>query len=132
LEVVLFGSAEPNEFHPWKSSGLRALFSAQFFSAEKHALTHDFSGFELNGCTGWDNHVVFRLVRIAAYAGFCEAHFENAKVAEFDIATGGEGVCDTIQCELDDAKYFLLGESGFFADLHYQITFCEVGHIVCE
>jgi hypothetical protein len=30
---------------------------------------------------------------------------------------------------LDDAEYFLLGESCFFADLHYQISFGEVGHI---
>jgi hypothetical protein len=29
---------------------------------------------------------------------------------------------------LDNAENFLLSESCFFADLHYQISFCEVGH----
>jgi hypothetical protein len=105
------------------------LVSAKFFSAEKHALAHDFSGLELNGGTGGDDHIVLGFVWVAAHAGFREANFENAEVAEFDIAACGQGVSDAVQCELDDAEYFLLGESSFFADLHYQISFGEVGHI---
>ena len=131
MKVVLLGSAEPYEFHPWKSAGfLGGLIAAQFFGAEKHALAHDFSGLELNGCAGGDDHVVLGFVRVATHAGFGEADFENAEVAQFNVATGRQGVSDAIQCELDNAEYFLLSESCFFADLHYQITFCEVGHMV--
>lgn len=131
MKVVLLGSAEPYEFHPWKSAGFLGglIAAAQFFGAEKHALAHDFSGLELNGCAGGDDHVVLGLIRIATHAGFGEADFENAEVAELNVATSRQGVSDAIQCELDNAEYFLLSESCFFADLHYQITFCEVGHI---
>lgn len=131
LKVVLLGSAEPYEIHPWKSAGfLGGLIAAQFFGAEKHALAHDFSGLELNGCAGGDDHVVLGFVRVATHAGFGEADFENAEVAELNVPTSRQGVSDAIQCELDNAEYFLLSESCFFADLHYQITFCEVGHMV--
>jgi len=131
LKVVLLGSAEPYEIHPWKSAGfLGGLIAAQFFGAEKHALAHDFSGLELNGCAGGDDDIVLGLVRVATHAGFGEADFENTEVAELNVATCRQGVSDAIQCELDNAEYFLLSESCFFADLHYQITFCEVGHMV--
>lgn len=110
------------------SRGL-ALLAAEFFGAEKNALAHDFSGFELHRGAGWDDHIMFGFVGIAADAGFGQADFENTEVAELDIATGGEGLGDAVESELDDAENFLLGESGLFADLHYQISFGEVGHI---
>lgn len=106
-----------------------ALLAAEFLGAEKNALAHDFAGFELHRRTGGDHHIIFGLVRVAADAGFGQADFENTEVAEFDIATGGEGVGDAVEGELDDAENFLLGESRLFADLHYQIPFGEVGHI---
>lgn len=129
MKVVLLGSTEPYEFHQWKSAGfLGSWLAAQFFGAEKHALAHDFSGLELNGCAGGDDDIVLGLVRITTHTGFGEADFENAEVTELNIATSRQGVCDAIQRQLDNAENFLLSESCFFADLHYQITFCEVGH----
>jgi hypothetical protein len=129
LKVILLGSTEPYGFHPWKSAGLLGgLIAAQFFGAEKHALAHNFSGLELNSCAGRDDDIVLGFVRVTTHARFGEADFENAEVAELNIATGRERVSDAIQCELDNAENFLLSEPSFFADLHYQITFCEVGH----
>ena len=110
------------------SEGL-ALLAAKLLGAEKNALTHDFAGFELHRGAGGDGHIDRRLVWIAAHAGFGQADFKNAEVAEFDIATGGKSVGDAVQSELDHAENFLLGESCLFADLHYQIPFGEVGHI---
>ena len=112
-----------------KFSGGLALLAAEFFGAEKNALAHDFAGFELHRGAGWDDHIVFGFVRVAADAGFGESDFENTEVAELDIAAGGEGLGDAVESELDDAENFLLGESGLFADLHYQIPFGEVSHL---
>ena len=112
-----------------KFSGGLALLAAEFFGAEKNALAHDFAGFELHRGAGGDDHIVFGFVGIAANTGFGQADFENTEVAELDIAAGGEGLGDAVESELDNAKNFLLGESGLFADLHYQIPFGEVGHI---
>jgi hypothetical protein len=103
--------------------------AAEFLGAEEDTLAHDFSGLEFHGGAGRDDDIVFGFVGIATDAGFGEADFENAEVAEFDIAAGGEGVGDAVEGHLDDTENILLGESGFFADLHYQIPFCKVGHI---
>jgi hypothetical protein len=110
------------------SEGL-ALLAAMFFGAEKNTLAHDFSGFELHSRAGGDDDIMLGLVRIAAHAGFGQADFENTEVAEFNIAASGESIGDTVECELDDAENFLLGESSLLADLNYQIPFSEVGHI---
>jgi hypothetical protein len=106
------------------------LLATEFFRAKQHALAHDFAGFELNSGTRWDYNVVLGFVWIAAYAGFSEANFENAEVAQLNITTSRQSVCDAIQSELNDTEDFLLSESGFFADLHYQIPFGEVSHIM--
>ena len=105
------------------------LLATKFFGAKKNALAHDFAGFELDCRAGGNRHIKLWLVRIAADTGFGQTDFKNAKVAEFDIATGRECVGDAVQGELDHAENFLLGESCLFADLNYQIPFCEVSHI---
>jgi hypothetical protein len=112
-----------------KFSGGLALLAAEFFGAEKNALAHDFSGFEFNRRAGRNDHIVFGFVGVAADTGFGESDFENTEVAELDIAAGGEGIGDAVEGELDDTENFLLGESGLFADLHYQIPFGEVSHL---
>ena len=111
-----------------KFSGGLALLAAEFFGAEKNALAHDLAGFKLHSRSGWDDHIVFGFIRIAANAGFSKTNFENSKVAEFDIAASGKGLGDAVERKLDDAENFLLSESGLFADLHYQIPFGEVSH----
>ena len=112
-----------------KFSGELGLLPAKFFGAKKNALTHDFAGFELHRGAGGDHHIMLGLVWIAADTGFGQTDFKNTKVAEFDIAAGGECIGDAVQSELNHAEYFLLGESCLFADLHYQIPFGEVSHI---
>ena len=126
----MFGSTEPDEIHEGNSAGSGSLiWAAKFLGAEENALTHDLAGLEFYGGTGRNNDIMLGFVGIATDAGFCEADLENSEVAQLDITTSGKCICNTIQGHLDDTEDLLLSECRFFADLHYQISFGEVGHM---
>lgn len=102
---------------------LSCFCAVQLFGAKEHALTHDFSSREFDDGARRNFHCFERLFRIAANAFFGEADFKNTKVAKFHIVSRGEPLGDSFECQLNNAKYLLLGEAGFFADLFDEIVF---------
>ncbi len=80
---------------------LRAILLGEFGGAGEHALGHDFARFEFHDRTRRDDDLLVGLFRIAADALFCEAGLEDAEVAQFHAAPGGQRFGDGIEGVLE-------------------------------
>lgn len=92
------------------------------------ALLQLFSGLELNYCSSRDGDCRFRLVGIASDFRFGLRHLERPEISENNVIVAGEARGHFFNEALDDACYFLLGETGLIADPDYEVTFSNGGH----
>src|SRR5206468_967514 len=91
-------------------------------------LLEDLARLEAHDGAFRNHHRVTRLVRVSADTLPANLDFQDAEVAELDVAAVGEGALDDVESLLDGVDDLLLREARLAVDLEDDFAFGKISH----